>query len=767
MNGRIKNEQVRGVRLPVQAEKIKEIRADVRDIKIDIIMDKVIIQGVVHKQIFFVDLEGVVRHFPEDVKFSTFIDIPGALPGMQAQVDVIIEHIKAELSEDGRSLAQKIILQIFIKVEEEVQLNVATDPYGSLVKVEEVIGENIKQEMVTNEVELPVSAIKISDIVATINVTDTEVIRDKVIVQGIIHKQVFFVDEENVERHVAEDISYSSFIDIPGAELGDNVQVNVTIELIKRELNEIPGDILSQEIVFEIFAKVHRTIQMNICTGIGPLIKLPIVIGEEIKQDLITSDIFLNLQAIKVKEILASFRDLRTVIINNKVIVQGILHKQIFYIDQNNMERHQAEDVQFSNFLDIPGAEPDHDVDFSSVIEDVVFELRSDNSVHQKVVVQYFVKVTEMTQINVVLGSGPLLKVKEVIGENTKQLLVEEVLPEAILPINISSEVIRLVSGEEVEVQEILSNTFCLPFPVVKVKSIEPTIQNVEAIALEGQILISGEVVKQITVVDLNDIVRQITEIVSFEFLIEVPGVTPDSDIDDLEIEIENLSFKLVHGCQLDQVIVFKFILGTTEAEQVQVITNVTGPEIVTEEVEVNTEVVIIPVTPLGEDPELLTFGPEPVENSVELTSPAAEILNIEAIVEDFTAVAIAGGVRFTGTLVKDVIYETVGGEEAIETEEVPFDITYTNPAVQASFNVPEAFVEINNIEIDLSPDGTTLNQIILLTFRFKVTDQRIITVLTDVTGPGIVTVTKRILILDVVGLGPTPVDVVVYVEIV
>lgn len=764
-------EQVGGLPLPVQAEKIKEIRAEIRDLTVEVIRDKVIIQGIVHKQIFFVDINGIVRHIPEDVPFSTFIDVPGALPGMQAQVKVVIEHIKAELTANGREVIQKVILQIFVKVVDEVQFSVALNPAGPLVKAEEVVGENVRQELVVNEVELPVPAIKIDDIHAEIRITDTEVIRDKVIVQGIIHKQVFFVDANNVERHVAEDVPFSTFIDIPGARPGDNVQVNAVIELVKRELATIPGTLLRQEIVFEIFVKVHRTVQINIAIGSGPLIKIPFVIGENTKQDLIVNDILLEVPAIKVKEINASLRNLKTVVIRDKVVLQGILHKQIFYVDTNNIERHQAENIPFSNFIDIPGAEPEHQVDFNPVIEGVIFELRPGNILHQKAAIQYFIKVTEPQQVNITPGNGPLIKVEEVIGENTKQILVERRFPvrPPVIPIRVSRETIRVVTGAQQAVQKILNNCFVLPTQAVKVKSIIPTIRNVEIEVLTNQILVSGEIVKNVTFVDADNVVRNLTEVVPFEFLLEAPGIDPDFDVNDLRIEVENLSFRLSSdGCQVEQTIVLKFIISSEQAEQIQVVTDVVGPGITTQTVTANVELVIVPLTPAGQTPGLASFGPEPIERAVRLSPPAAEITDIIANIEDLTAAAEQGGVRFRGTIVKEVLYIDEQGQDQVETERIPFNLFYTNPAVRPNHLVPEAFVEINDIEIDLNPAGTILEQVVLLTFRFKVTDRRILSIVTNVSGPGIGQVTRETVLLDIVndGRGPVPVQVVTNVQI-
>ena len=96
-------------RLPAAAVKIRNITGEIRDITAEIIPDKVIIQGTIHKQVFFVGTDGVIRHFAEDIPFSTFIDLPGAEPGMNVQVHPVIEKILFRLAADGRSVLQKII----------------------------------------------------------------------------------------------------------------------------------------------------------------------------------------------------------------------------------------------------------------------------------------------------------------------------------------------------------------------------------------------------------------------------------------------------------------------------------------------------------------------------------------------------------------------------------------------------------------------------------------------------------------------------------
>lgn len=396
----IQKMEVTDLVLDMPAIKVRDINATVRDIQTDVIDDKVIIQGTIQKQIFYVGTDDIIHHQSEDIEFSTFIDVPGAEPGMDVLVEPTIEHVVAKLIADGAILHQKVVLQFFVKVLSVQQLIVEVGS-GPLVKTDRVIGENAVQTMVINDVTLAVEAIKIADITAEVRDLDTEVIDDKVIIQGIVHKQLFYIGEDDVEHHQGEDIPFSEFIDIPGAEPGMNVQVHPTVEHIKQELSP-DGTTVTQEIVLELFVKVTETVQINVVTGEDSLVMLPEVIGENMKQILSETTLDLDLPAIKVKEITATFEDINAVVINDKVIVQGIIHKQIFYVGEDNVEYHQAENVPFSTFIDVMGARPDMDVD---VIPTIAFikPILSPNGelLTQKIIGDIFVKVSENIQFNV------------------------------------------------------------------------------------------------------------------------------------------------------------------------------------------------------------------------------------------------------------------------------------------------------------------------------------------------------------------------------
>lgn len=573
-------------RLPVPAVKIRNITGEIRDITTEIIPDKVIVQGILHKQVFFVGTDGVIRHLAEDIPFSTFIEIPGAEPGMNVQVHPVVEKILFRLADDGRSVSQKIILEIFIKVTQFIQTGLEMGE-GPLLLLPAVIGEATKQHLVENIVVLDTPAEKVDEIRGELRDLQVEIIPDKVIVQGIIHKQIFFVDRRNLARHQEEEIPFSLFLDVPGAEPGMEVQVHPVIEKIFFEL--LSPEEVREKVIIEVFVKVTEVIQEHVRTGDGPLFKVEQVIGEGQEQLLKESLLELERPALKVREIVGEVRNVSAQVIPDKVIIQGILHKQIFFISTDNIERHQLEEIPFSLFIDIPGAAPGLNAKVKILIEQILFKLLDERILEQKVILQARVVVTETIQIPLVTGDFSLFKLEQVIGEGIRQLLVEKVeeIPEIVRAV----EVVRIVPPGAVVVgrqQIIVENVVELPEKAIKIREVRGEIIDLRArIIANDKVLVEGFVHKQVFFVNRENVVRAVTENVPFSVLVNVPGLVPDTPIS-VEVEIENISFALSpDGRFLRQLIVLQVEVRGEEfaPEPFDVVTNVTGPGIVTERI--------------------------------------------------------------------------------------------------------------------------------------------------------------------------------------
>jgi len=135
----------------VPAIKIVDIVPTLTNVRSIVKDGKVIVQGTVHKQIFFIGTDDLEHHLAEDMDFSELVDIvplDPAIPvreGMNQRDLSTIENNVFEFDPATGALTQKIILGLEIKVTETQQLAVALSPYGTFIKAAVVVGEAEKQ----------------------------------------------------------------------------------------------------------------------------------------------------------------------------------------------------------------------------------------------------------------------------------------------------------------------------------------------------------------------------------------------------------------------------------------------------------------------------------------------------------------------------------------------------------------------------------------------------------------------------------------------
>ncbi len=588
------------IALPLTAIKIRNIVGKVNNLTIEIIPNKVIIQGIVHHQIFFVGNDGVIHHQANEENFSTFLDIPGVQPGMNGNVTADIEDTLSELAPNGLTFILKTVLEVFVKITETVQINV-TAGNGPTLYLKQVVGENSTQTLVESALTLLTPAIKIDEIVGSICDLSIETIPDKVIVQGILHKQIFFIDTANVGRHQAQDTPFSFFVDIPGAVPGMNVIVQPRIEGIFYNL--LSDTLLQQKAVLEFFVKVTENVFLPVEIGTGPLLKVDEFVGENRVEELTETLVSLNRPAIKIREILATLRNLVTNVIPNKLIVQGILHKQIFYIGIDNIEYHQAEDVPFSVFLDINGIEPGDDVILKTVIEGVFFDLITETELRQKVIFAIDAIVTEQVQLNLVVGVGPLFAVEQVIGENTKQLLVigKQGITPPVPPVppvpptppippvppvpSLTTPVVTtaIIDPEVNEIknsqQIILETSVPLPVAAIKVKEVHASVSNLSSHIIPEGVVLEGILNIITTYVGDDNVVRTVSTEKSFSILINITGVN-SNQITNIAVNVEDIIFNLTSaGNMVELTIILQgVVIGLfVKGETLTVVTDVSG----------------------------------------------------------------------------------------------------------------------------------------------------------------------------------------------
>jgi hypothetical protein len=575
--------------LPVAAIKVRNVEGQVVNLVAEIIPNKVIIQGVVQEQLFFVGTDGLVHHLADEAPLITFVDLPGAQPGMNAHVTAVIEEILAELAPDGLSIVKKIIIEIFLKVTETVQMGLAPGT-GPLLLLDQVVGEGAAQTVIENDLILASPALKINEASGTIQDLTSEVSNDKVIIQGILNVQLFLVDAEHRGGHQAEDLPFSVIIDLPGAVPGMTARVQPRLEGLFVEL--IAPTVLRQKAILKFLVKVTEAVRENVTLGEGPLFKARVWINENTVQDLRETVVALPVAAGKIREINAQIREIANQVVMNKVIVQGIIRQQILFVDTDNVERHQAREFPFAVFLDLPGVTPDDQVQITPRVAGLFFHLEGPTQLREKVLIAITTVVSREMQLHLTPGAGPLMVLEQVVGEESKQVLVvrhEQIIPPPppppppVLP-TIVTEVIIIEPGSRREAgqQIVLRNQAALPAPALSIKEVNGTVVNLQYWVSATGVIVEGAVIKDVAFVNEEHLVQRFSERIPFVIMVPVPGIDPDQAVE-VSVVIENIAFELdPTGAMINQTLVLKATVGQeTPITTALLVTDVSGPGVV------------------------------------------------------------------------------------------------------------------------------------------------------------------------------------------
>lgn len=408
------------VALPFKIIKVFDVLASVENVEAEVRVGDVDVSGTIKKQLFVVDKGDLVHHVEEELPFQVFVPVSGAEPDMNVQVDVRVIAVDTTLV-NAETVQQTVLLDIFVKVTITEQIEVVTDVRNKdlvvkkeLLKVDSVVGEDLVSQTITPTVTLPITAKKIFRIQATVQDVTAEARFDSVILRGKIHKQIFFVDEGDLVRHAREDIPFTKTIEIPGARPEMHVQFKVKVTVEDAEIIDAPSRKLRQTLLIEAFVKVTESLQLEVVVDVKgrhivvskKLLKVESVVVDVLQTETVRAVVTLPVQAIKIFEILGSIVDLEAEARTDQVLVKGVLHKQIFFVDPGNLVRHTFEDVPFRFMKSAPGARPGMNVQVHvRIVGEIKHKIIDEQGkkVEQTAVLEIFVKVTRTVQLEVVV----------------------------------------------------------------------------------------------------------------------------------------------------------------------------------------------------------------------------------------------------------------------------------------------------------------------------------------------------------------------------
>lgn len=424
-------------------ERIIDVTAELTTYQTEIEEDGVTIEGTIVPGIIYVaDLEEQPVHFfggEEDeavINFTNFVDIPGAEPNMNVFVDINIRRISFDLI-DPRTVEITVVITKFVKVTEYRQVTVITDITGvpeediveELLKIEEVIGETTKVTTITGQVdrdEIPENKPPISRVLnatADLVTLTSEIENETVFVDGIIDAGIIYVadvPEDELQQPVhflEEQIDFSVAVDIPGA--FEQMTPFVTARVKRISFQMVNEDVVEINVVLELFVKVTEARQVRIVTDIvsddveveRELLRVEHVVGEDTEYETITGNLNVPVEKpdiLRVLEAAGRIAEFEAMTEEDGVMIEGIIQGDILYVaeapeDEFQQPVHYFEGtLNFDNFVQIPGAEPEMKNYVSVRIRRVSFDVLNTRTVEFTAVLEKFAKVTEYRQLEII-----------------------------------------------------------------------------------------------------------------------------------------------------------------------------------------------------------------------------------------------------------------------------------------------------------------------------------------------------------------------------
>lgn len=417
-------------------EKILSTDKSVRVRNVRILPDKVIVEGTLNLQIVYVAFVPAqsVHHFHTQLNFTTFVDVPGALPGMDVDVDVRVEDVSIIRSTDcPRDFDIAAVLEVSAKVTEVMDIDVITQCPTSCIcetqeiTVDHVAGTGRRQVMISDEFIVPNEKPPVEKILDTdvrVEVTDTRVLRNKIIFDGTATITLMYVGmlPDQPVHSLQRTFRFSDFVDVPGAMQGMDVRFDVLVESADVIIVTNKCDRLRADIVLRLTAHVvePRRIEvieeLRMCPNVMPtftLLRVDSLVGENTNQVVLRDTFETPDPKPDVKKILETKVDKVTVtetkILNDKVIVSGNVDIQLVYVaaevDQSVHALHRQ--LPFRTFVEVLGARPDQDVHVRANVEFITASAKG-CFITVELVLKVTARVTRSVQKEVLTAVSPV-----------------------------------------------------------------------------------------------------------------------------------------------------------------------------------------------------------------------------------------------------------------------------------------------------------------------------------------------------------------------
>jgi hypothetical protein len=139
------------------------------------------------------------------------------------------------------------------------------------IKTLKVIGEAVGEVVVENQI--PICAVKIDRILAKPGILTDHSFKNKIVKQGTIIKEVFYVDPQGVLRFLSEEVPFMLAVDIPGFEPDSFTEIqnhllDIDVDFVLTPASGCRPGCLQQKILAKFLVIAAKWVQLEVVTGV-------------------------------------------------------------------------------------------------------------------------------------------------------------------------------------------------------------------------------------------------------------------------------------------------------------------------------------------------------------------------------------------------------------------------------------------------------------------------------------------------------------------
>lgn len=228
-------------------EEILKVNIQAYENESTVVDDRIIISGTANARIIYYG-ENQISTVEQEIPFSHFLDLPGAVEG--AQADLILEVVEGGFevleNEDGeyKVIDLEIKLRISGAAYTENEKSLIVDAYSTRehikIETEEVnLVENIRslnhKETVYKDLT-DYNIKEIYDLTGYPLILDTKIVEEGVNIEGILSIQAIYLDEAGEVTTLREEVPYKFYLPVDNINANSNIEVDLDLESLKASL---------------------------------------------------------------------------------------------------------------------------------------------------------------------------------------------------------------------------------------------------------------------------------------------------------------------------------------------------------------------------------------------------------------------------------------------------------------------------------------------------------------------------------------------------